>query len=1136
MADLIRKPGVEITQVISATPTPTVSPTLAPCVVGPAFEVMETTVDGAPNPASQISSLLYNQQASSVSPSSFRTNHADISEVSVSGLTDEISAALFRANGDVINLDPDAKSAYLDGLSPAHRPAVFFLAAELLDGAGLIGFTTTLRVSGTGLAQAQLIQVVAGETTAEFIAKFKAIGLDADLSSGDYSLYVALPDVSSSYGPNAFLNIKDEDENGILGFNDNQQAQVVYDIQVNGAGLYANPQPGRSTTTKIQASSGAFYFYDDLSAANLNIPSDITMFDAAPHANDPARPAWIPVRWDGELSSASVGALPLFPTFDALNLQGALPTRSGDLLIADGIELGQVLSILPGSIEVGTVDSANSQYNAEGGIINQVYTRVALTRDFSPKHAYFIANELSAQELDGTVNASVGIDISGSVDAASTASVTFTINVAADLSGLALLVQTSQSGSTTSNFTFVFPNGTDHVAADLAVEMNNQIAASGQAQLFTVSEAGGTITVETIATGADQGITLLSAADGSTALNASYLITGSGAAEVSGNGSNLTSSGALNAADAVFVWTLDDNEYEYSVNVGGLLVNDLIDAINLEAGYTLASVSTVGAATTLTLSSSLAGRSSAISVSAFAPLAIGAQSATGTGRPNPNISITSTGIVSIGAQIIRNQRTGSPLSPVAIGEIGVGIAYRGLRLDLSTAATNLGLLQISDVNDLTTQLSPVDTRNPLSLGIYYAMLNAGDGVTVSAIGVDDVSSSEPEGTALAYMRAAEFIEAHEVYAVAPLSHSEEVIGIFNQHVTDMSAPEAKRERVLISAPHVPTRRNSIVLSSGESAEYSNTPNLVDLNDGGIEASADSNGVDPSLPIPAVLDDRREVVLQIELGDDTRYYSVSAISGSMVTVRVSGMPNSDGYYSAVPIASSFSDAKYSLFIRGSKLLLPGTNIADRQAIATTVRDRAQQYNNRRQLRLFPDSVQSVIGGVEQSIPMYFFACAIAGETADLNAETPFSRRSMDGFTGVDDLGLTSDQLDITSAGNCVIEVEAAGMAPSIRIQSTTAPDAIETREYSIVKAVDFFSKQLRSSLKGRVGLFNITQTYIDDTSTIVDIICQGAVNNGLLASANITRAEQDANAPDTMRIDVNVGVLYPANYIKVTIFV
>ena len=555
-----------------------------------------------------------------------------------------------------------------------------------------------------------------------------------------------------------------------------------------------------------------------------------------------------------------------------------------------------MLSILPTSIEVGTVDSANSQYSAEGEIINQVYNRVSFTRDFAPKHAYFIANELSVKELDGVVNASLDIDISGSVSAASTASIEFTIRNGADLSGLALLVQTSQSGSTTSSFTFVFPNGQDDDEGDLAVEMNNQIAASGQAQLFTVSEAAGTITVETIATGADQGITLLSAADGSTALHADYLVTGSGTDEVNGNGTNLTSAGALNADDAVFSWRLDDNEYTYSVSVGGQLVNDLVNAINLEAGFSFASVSTLGATTTLTLSSSLVGSSSAVSVDAYVPLGLGDSSATGSGRPNPNVSVNQSGLVTLGAQIIRNRRTGAPLSPVAIGNVGVGIAYRGLRLDLSTAASSPGLIQISDINDLTTQLSPVDTRNPLSLGIYYAMLNAGDGVTVSAIGVDDVSSSEPEGTAIAYMRAAEFIEAHEVYAVAPLSHSEEVIGIFNQHVSDMSAPEAKRERVLISSPPVPTRRNDTVLSSGESAEYSNTPNLVDLNDGGIEAAADSNGVDPSLVIPAVLSDRREVVLRIEIGDDTRNYNVSAISGSLITVRVSGMPNSDGYYS------------------------------------------------------------------------------------------------------------------------------------------------------------------------------------------------------------------------------------------------
>jgi hypothetical protein len=1122
MADLIRKPGVEITQVVTTTPTTQVTPTLAPCIVGPAFEVMETTVDGAANSASVIDGLAYNQNGLSISPSSFQTNHADIDEVSVIGLTDEISAALFKPNGDVINLDPDNNSAFLEAMPVAHKPAVFFTTATQ---------DVSLRVMGTGFSQAQIIQTGAAASASTIAQQFIDIGLIAkDISGGTsgYDLFVTLPDVSASYGPNAYLSIKEEVGNGFVG------SAATKDIQVNGAGLYAEPSAGLSTTSTVQVNSGEFYV-GDLSANPA--AADLANYAGGQANNaDNSRPAWLPISWSGAVSSAKIAELPNFPAFNAIDLQSALPTRNGDVLVADGVQIGQVLSILPSSIELGNVNTQVSQYASDGSIIKQVYDRVALTKDFNPKYVYFLANALSPKELDGTVNAELEINISASVVQASAGEIDVTIAGNADLSGLALLVKTYQSGAETDTFTFVFPNGQGDDAASLVQEMTNQIAIANEARLFTVSENGGTITFATTNTGADYSIKLLSAADGSTALSGTLIVTGSGVNEVEDAGSDLVSNIDLNDTNASLSVFLDDNPYEYNVSVGGRLVQDLVDALNNLVGYPVASIGTSGVTTNLVLSSSLVGRSSSISVDTFAPLGIVPSSASGSGRPNPNISVNSAGMISIGAQIIRNNRTGLPLVPTALGSITIGVAYRGLRLDLSTAANQPGLINIYDINDLANQLSPVDTRNPLALGIYYAMLNAGNGVTVSAIGVDDVSSSEPEGTAIAYMRAAEFIEAHEVYGVVPLTHSEEVIGIFNQHVNDMSAATAKHERVLISAPEVPERRNSIVLSSGESAEYANTPNLVDLGDGSLEDAAESNGIDAALPIPAVLANMTEVVLQIEIGDSTLNYSVSSISGSNVAVRVSGMPNGDGFYSTLPISSSFSDAKYSLFIRGAKLYLPGTTILDRQALATTVRDSAQQYANSRQLRLFPDTVQSVIGGVEQSIPMYYFACAIAGETADLTAETPFSRRSMDGFTNVSTHNLTSNQLDIVSAGNCVIEVEAQGMAPSIRIQSTTAPDAIETREYSIVKAVDSFAKQLRGALKGRVGLFNITQTYIDETSTIVDIICQGAVANGLLASATVSKAEQSSLSPDTMLVEVNVGVLYPANYIKLTLFV
>ena len=133
-------------------------------------------------------------------------------------------------------------------------------------------------------------------------------------------------------------------------------------------------------------------------------------------------------------------------------------------------------------------------------------------------------------------------------------------------------------------------------------------------------------------------------------------------------------------------------------------------------------------------------------------------------------------------------------------------------------------------------------------------------------------------------------------------------------------------------------------------------------------------------------------------------------------------------------------------------------------------------------------------------------------------------------------LSNAHLDIVAAGNFVIHSETPGSIPIVRMQCTTDADALENRELSIVKALDTFSKSLRSSLVGRVGRFNITQGYLDELSMLIESVCSSAVRDGLLANANLANLYQDPVQRDTLVIDVNVAVLYPANYIRLQIIV
>jgi hypothetical protein len=512
--------------------------------------------------------------------------------------------------------------------------------------------------------------------------------------------------------------------------------------------------------------------------------------------------------------------------------------------------------------------------------------------------------------------------------------------------------------------------------------------------------------------------------------------------------------------------------------------------------------------------------------------------AVGTGRPNPDVWVRPDGEIVISGDILRNSITGAPLG-TAIGS-DVHVAYRALRTDLSPSASQPGILRISSIDTLQSVYGPISVRNPLALAVYFALLNAGEGIEINALGVDDASAAEPNGTVAAYASAAQFLRAYEIYSIVPLSQDENVIALFDTHVKDMSAPELRAERTVISAPRNPTRRNDeVVLSTGESgAESTGTLGQIDLNDS-PEAILGAQGIDVSEQIPFELADGRQLYLALTIGDAFYRYSVQSVSGGRVSVRMvySGAQNADGFYSTDMLPNEFVDATFSLALRGAPLTLPGSTLLDKTAYAVTVREKAQQYLNRRQIRLYPDTVQSsAVGGVNQRVESFYFASALAGAVATLEPQEPLTRVPMVGFNASIGPSLDRTQLNIISAGNAVIEPTAEGQDPSLRMQSTTDPSSIESREWSVTRAVDAFSKTMRSALRGRIGRFNITQAYLDDLSMVVDSLCTAAAEAGQFRSTKVLKLEQDPRQPDSISIEIQLEVLYPANYINVTLVV
>jgi hypothetical protein len=589
-----------------------------------------------------------------------------------------------------------------------------------------------------------------------------------------------------------------------------------------------------------------------------------------------------------------------------------------------------------------------------------------------------------------------------------------------------------------------------------------------------------------------------------------------------------------------FEFKLNGRPHVYQVLFTSNSLVDAVTSINTVVGWPVASV---GGTNTdeLKITSDLAGIASEVQVvevalTTQANIALGFAGGVdvfGSGRPNPDFWLDVNGNANIGADILRNTVTGAPFDP---GQADLYIQYKGLRLDVSPQAVGQpSLISVSDVDTLTTLLSPLNQDNPLGLGLFFALINA-PGTLCTGMGVADAPAIAPDGTLLAYTEVANFIEAQEVYAIAPLTHDETVAQMFKAHVELMESPEQKGERILFFNPLVPTHANDVIVASGLNGHSTLTPNqfVLDVNP---SSALVTNGINPANPIPV----SAGLYLEITVAGEVRRYNVSGVNGVVTTLNVtfSGSQNVDGFYSTTPLTEELVDADFSLEIRGALLLLPGSTLPDKDAIASTVQAKAQAYKYRRMFYVFPDKVTASVNGVASLLEAYHACAAITGMCAHFPPQQGFTNMPMVGFTGVQGSQDTfsNRQLNVMAAGGVYLLVQDATGAPIIsRMQLSTDMTTIEKRELSITKIVDFTAKFLRAGLRNFIGTFNITQPFLDTVSTVIHGMLKFLEENGVLISGDLNNIIQSTDQPDTVLVDVLLDVPFPCNYIRLTLVI
>lgn len=501
-------------------------------------------------------------------------------------------------------------------------------------------------------------------------------------------------------------------------------------------------------------------------------------------------------------------------------------------------------------------------------------------------------------------------------------------------------------------------------------------------------------------------------------------------------------------------------------------------------------------------------------------------------RPSADLGVDANGVVTIKHELLRDT-TGAPIT----GKSSVYLSYRAVRRDVTSLAARPGLLSFANTTELDASLSPISTDNPLALGFYFALLNA-PGIRVTGTGVDAISADSPYGTVEAFTRAAAFLEAYEVYAIAPLTHDNSVGQVFNTHVTVMSDPTNKGERIALFNPAAPTAKIDTIVASGTNGN-SNAATTFDTGVVNLPALLLNAGIDPTGTIATTEG------LFLDIASDSKKYSIQSIAGGVVTIRITFAvgDNDDAYYSTTdlndsPLPSALIQESFAIRIRGASL----TNVdgsVDKQAMAETYQGLALTYLNRRFWHFVPDKAAATLAGLEQQVEGFYLCAAVAGMIGQNPPQQSFTNFPMTGFTQVTGSNgyFSESQLDvIAGGGNYIVVQDTQGAPLTARMALTTDLTSIETRTDSITKVVDFTAKFLRRGLRNFIGRFNITQGFLDSLGHVIQGLLGFLTETGVLIGANLNNIIQDEDAPDTVLVDITLDVPFPCNYIRLTLVV
>lgn len=477
--------------------------------------------------------------------------------------------------------------------------------------------------------------------------------------------------------------------------------------------------------------------------------------------------------------------------------------------------------------------------------------------------------------------------------------------------------------------------------------------------------------------------------------------------------------------------------------------------------------------------------------------------------------------------------------------------YKALRLDVTAASANPSVLAFENVSEVDTLIGPISVDNPLAFGLSKAFEQTTD-IQVFGLGVDDVTADAPEGTPEAYGRAFEVLELAEVYGIAPLTYNREVHRLLAIHCTNMSAASGKKERAGVCSTTMPVEKEptlcisgNMTLVEGALGKYTltftdETKNVVSALDGKLDANGDAISAAPGATLTA-----EQGVFVDRAGDAYRYLVTEIISATEIQVEVdyafdSGSGpgtggNDDLYYKEDGSALADFPATgetCSVYVR--QAAIDATTTTGKNEQVEAIAAYAGSFAMSRFMQIQPEQFGTLVSGTEVLVPSYYFCCAWVGATAQLNPAQGMTNLPLAGWTrpvGSNDK-FTETQMATAAAGgvNWIIQ-DVAGGAVFSRHQLTTNIASLKTREWSVIKSVDYCAKTIRLAVARYIGRYNITKQLLEEISLTLTGVCS-ALSGTAVSEISISSIEVDSENPDHIIVEITLTPFFPANKIRV----